>query len=442
MAAAPQQGKMNIIMLFVDDLGWADQGYRNPKFETPNIDALSKKCLNFERAYVGQPASSPSRASLLTGKEPVRLQLVRHIENRDAATGNEWNMWDGDPTLMPSLNYLPLEERTYGEALREQGYYNMFVGKWHLGGEEFWPEHQGFDYSYGVSEFGNVSSYYAPFFKFPKGADSTKATAKKGEFMTEYLTNKTVELIEGYDKEQPFLLSMSYYNVHTPNKGRVDLVARYKAKGLSDIDAQYAAQVTVVDESVGQIVAALEKSGQMDNTVIIYFSDQGGYFSNAPLRGRKDIKDTLAEGGIRVPLMIYYPGLTEKGAKCETPVQAIDIFPTMVEIASGKKCAEKQVNGVSLMPILKGGDIKKRDLHFFRAYHEQYAALIRGDWKIIKWIGAEKFQMYNLKYDIGETTDLQNVEPKLFESMKKALREWEMEAVPTYEQDYRERYKI
>lgn len=447
--AAKSNEKMNIVLLFVDDLGWADVGFRNPKFDTPNTDQLFRDGMSFERAYVGQPASSASRASLMTGMEPVRTGVVRHIENKDAASGRKYNMWDGDPTLMPSLNYLPLEFKTYAERMSELGYYNMFVGKWHLGEPEYWAEHQGFDEVWGESEFGNVSDYFAPFFKYPKGEDTTKDTAKKGEFMTDYLTDKAVEMIENYDKDQPFMMSFSYYNVHTPNQGRPELVEHYMKRGMSRKDANYAAQVAVVDKSVGQIRKAIEDKGISDNTVIIYFSDQGGYFTNYPLRGRKDIHDTLAEGGIRVPMAVYYPGVTKAGSTTEVPVQAIDFFPTFVEIAGGNPKSDKLVNGVSLMPLLKGKTIKERDIHFFRAYIEQYAAMIDGNWKIIKYMPEKDkmsdpctYEMYNITNDMSETTDLQKMYPERFEAMKKRLRAWEVEAVPEYKNDYRKRYNF
>lgn len=429
----------NIIFLFVDDLGWTDVGYKSPKFDTPNIDQLFAESMTFNRAYVAQPASSASRAGVLTGKEPVRVGVVRHIENKDAGSGREYNMWPNDPINMPSRNWMPLEEITFAERLHDYGYYNMFIGKWHLGGPEYWPTHQGYDDAYGLSDFGNVSDYYAPFFNYPKGDDTT-TDAPEETLMSDYLTDKAVDFIENYDRDQPFQLSMFYYNVHTPNIGRKDLVEIYKKRGMSERDANYAAQVAVVDMSVGAIRQALEDKGIADNTIVIYFSDQGGPFSNYPLRGCKLIDDTLAEGGIRVPLLIYYPNVTEAGSSCDTPVSAIDFYPTLIEIASGERCKDKQTQGVSLLPLLNGGSIKDRDLHFWRSYHDQYAAMIDGDWKIIKWYTG-KYQMYNLKSDIGETTDLQKIYPKRFEAMKSRLWRWELEAIPTYNDDYRDRIK-
>ncbi|MFI3286635.1 MAG: sulfatase [Rikenellaceae bacterium] len=439
--AAPKKGaasdKMNIVMLFVDDLGWTDLGFRQSKFETPNIDRLMSESMNFERAYVAQPASSASRAGLLTGQEPVRTGIVRHIENKDAGSGREFNMWPDDPINMPSRNWLELDQITYAERLKELGYYNMFVGKWHMGGEEYWPQNQGFDECFGLSDFGNVSSYYAPFFRYPAGDDTTTAVPE-GALMSDYLTDAAVDMIENYDGDKPFQMSMFYYNVHTPNEGRRDLVERYMKEGMSRLDANYAAQVAVVDMSVGEIRQAIEDKGIADNTIVIFFSDQGGPFSNYPLRGCKLIDDTLAEGGIRVPLLIHYPGVTKGGEVCDTPVSAIDFFPTFIEIASGKKCKDKQTQGVSLLPLINGKDIKERNLHFWRSYHDQYAAMICGDWKIIKRFSGS-YQMFNLRTDIGETTDIQNIEPERFEKMKAELWAWEKETIPAYEGDYRDR---
>ncbi len=435
--AATKEEKMNIVLLFVDDLGWADVGFRNPKFDTPNIDRLMGESMNFERAYVAQPASSASRAGLLTGKEPVRTGIVRHIENKDAGSGREYNMWSNDPINMPSRNWLPLDEVTYAERLQELGYYNMFVGKWHMGDTDYWADQQGFDQCFGLSDYGNVSSYYAPFFRFPNGDNTTK-DAPKGTLMSDYLTDRAVEMIESYDGEKPFQLSMFYYNVHTPNQGKKELVAMYKKRGMAERDANYAAQVAVVDNSVGRIRKALEEKGIAKNTVVVFFSDQGGPFNNYPLRGCKLIDDTMAEGGIRVPLLVYYPGVTKANSNCDTPVSAIDLYPTFVEIASGKECKDKQIQGTSLLPLLKGKKMQERNLYFWRSYHDQYAALICGDWKIIKWYSG-KYQMYNLRTDVGETTDVQQVETKRFEQMKKDLWQWEQQTIPTYEDDYRER---
>lgn len=424
------QEQPNIVILFVDDLGWADVGYRNPLFDTPNIDALAKEGMDFERAYIASPSCSPSRASILTGKEPVRIKMVRHIiekENKLGTMDGEYNMWTKDPVQMPSINHLPLEEITYAERLKEFGYYNMFIGKWHSGVEEYHPIHQGFDAQYGTGNHGHPKGYYQPFF----AEGSPLPNIPEEEYLTDVLTDEAERFIKEYDNKEPFMLNLWYYNVHGPHYGRKDLIEKYEAKGMEAKYANYGAMVEAVDESVGRVRAALKARGIEDNTVILFTSDQGGYFTNYPLRGKKNGGYTLNEGGARVPFIFHYPGVTKSGSKCETPIQTLDVYSTLVEIASGKDQKDKQVNGVSIMPLLKGDDIEDRELYFLRSYEDQYAAIIEGDWKLIKYHSGN-VQLYNVKEDIGEVSNLVFVHPKKTKALKAKLEAWEKEAVPEF----------
>ncbi len=423
------KNKPNVVVLFVDDLGWADLNHKNPLFETPNIMKLGDDGMSFERAYVSSPACSPSRASLLTGKEPVRFQMVRHIKQEDK-TGrnkNKFGLWKRDPAQMPSINWLPLEEVTYAERLRDFGYFNMFIGKWHLGHEEYHPINQGFHEQYGTGNHGHPDNYYPPYFEH----GNPLKEVSKDQYLTETLTDKAVDFIKTYDKKEPFMLNLWYYNVHSPHIGRKDLVEKYKAKGMDGKYANYGAMVETIDESVGRVRAALMERGITDNTVILFTSDQGGFFTNFPLRGKKNGGYTLNEGGARVPFIVYYPGLTKAGTKCNTPIQTLDIYSTLVEIASGKDQLDKQVDGVSLMPLLKGNEIEKRDLFFFRSYEDQYAAIIDGDWKLIKYHSGV-VQLYNVKQDKGEVSNLVFVNPRKTKELKEKLQAWENEAVPKH----------
>ena len=426
-----KKDKPNILLFFVDDLGWADLGYRNPVFHTPNIDQLMKEGMDFSRAYIATPTSSPSRASLLTGKEPVRLRMVRHIPegekygfDAEGRTREPFHLWDGDPARMPSRNWLPLEEITYAERLKEAGYYNVHVGKWHLGSEEFHPVRQGFDEQLGTSNYGHPKSYYQPYF-IPL---NPLADASKDAYLTDVLTEMTEQFITSYDKDKPFLISLWYYNVHGPFVGRKDLVEKYKKEGLEGRYAEYAAQVSAVDESVGRIRKALKEKGLDENTVILFLSDQGGFFENGPLSGGKIGGNTLGEGGARVPFIVYYPNITKGGSTCDVPVQSIDIYPTLIEIASGEKCKDKGINGVSLLPLLKGGKIKDRNLYFFRSYEDQYAAVIQVDWKL-KAYHSGKFELYNLRDDIGEHNNLIDSSVRIANRLKAELAKWEKEVL-------------
>ncbi|WP_066633023.1 sulfatase [Labilibacter marinus] len=428
VSAKKKQEQPNIVLLFVDDLGWADLGYRNTLFETPNIDQLSKEGSDFERAYIASPSCSPSRASILTGKEPVRFQMARHIvegENKLASIEGDFNMWKKDPVQMPSINHLPLEEVTYAERLKEFGYYNMFIGKWHSGTEDYHPIHQGFDEQYGTGNHGHPKSYYPPFFAHGNPLEDIKE-----DYLTDVLTDKAVDFIETYKKKQPFMLSLWYYNVHGPHIGRKDLIGKYEAKGMDNRYANYGAMVEAMDESVGRVRSALKAKGISDNTVVIFTSDQGGYFTNYPLRGKKNGGYTLNEGGARIPFIVYYPGVS-KPVKINTPIQTLDVYSTLVEIASGKDQKDPQVNGVSLMPLIKGDNIEDRDLYFHRSYEDQYAAVISGDWKLIKYHSGN-VQLYNVVKDPGEVSNLVFVHPQKTKELKDRLAAWEKEAVPSY----------
>lgn len=426
------QNGPNIVLLFVDDQGWADVGYRNDLLLTPNIDELKNDGLDFTRAYIATPTCSPSRASLLTGKEPVRLQMVRHIpvgkNGKLIDAGNGFSMLNTDPAQMPTRNFLPLEETTYAERLKAFGYYNMFIGKWHLGNEIHHPIHQGFDEQYGTANAGHPKDYYAPFFgpnekaldDFPKSA-----------YLTDVLTDKAEDFIHNFDKSRPFMLSLWYYTVHNPHVGRKDWLTTYKKQGLTGKYAEYAAMVSAMDESVGRVRKALEEKGIADNTVILYISDQGGDFSNAPLTGGKNGGNALGEGGARVPFIMYYPGVTRPGSTCDVPVQSIDIYPTLVEIASGKEFTDKAIQGVSLLPLLKGGTLAHRNLYFFRSYEDQYAAVISGHWKLIKYHSGNN-KLFDLRIDIGEQKNRIEEYPEKTKVLMKDLERWEREAVPRF----------
>lgn len=417
----------NIILLFVDDWGWMDVGYRNNKYVTPNINQLKEESMEFTRTYVSTPTCSPSRASILTGKEAVRMQMVRHIvhSNPDGSNDDKFSFWKKDPVQRPSINYLPLEEVTYAEALKEYGYYNAFFGKWHLGHTPYHPIHQGFDEQNGTTNWGHPKSYYPPYFKSGFGE------MKEGEFLTDNLTNQTTSFIKDYDKEQPFMISLWYYGVHGPHVGKKEHLDLYK--GLPKREQQYGAMVTAVDESVGQIREALKLKGLDENTIIILTSDQGGFFSQAPLSGGKIGGNTLGEGGARVPMLIHTPDPSNHKKEIDTPVSTIDIFPTLMEIASQKKYKNTGIQGVSLWSTINGKKkIKDRNLYFMRSYEDQYASVIQNDWKLVKYHSGKK-TLFNIALDQSEKNDLYTVETKVAKELEDALLDWENEVYSTWE---------
>lgn len=428
--AAPALGgeKPNIVLFFVDDMGWSDLGYRNPAFESPHINALAAESMDFQQAYIATPTCSPSRATLLTGQHPARLKMVRHIPNnaehgfdKFQRTDQEFNLWPTDPAQFPCRNWLPLEHTSYAEALKAQGYYNLFVGKWHLGHEAYHPIHQGFDRQIGTSNAGHPSSYFPDYFK-----NSDVLEDEKEKYLTDRLTDDTIEFIESYDEDKPFMVSMWYYNVHGPHQGKKDYLKHFEAKGLTGRYANYAAMVKSVDDSVGRIRAALKAKGLDDNTIIIFLSDQGGYFENPPFHGGKR-SDTLYEGGARVPFMINWPGVT-KASQNQSVVQSTDLFPTLVEIAGGDPSVYPNMDGVSLLDTIRNDTVLERGepLFGYRAYEDLYASVREGDWKLLAYRSGT-LKLYNVVQDIGEKTDLAAKHPGRVKSLTNKLKRWEKE---------------
>ena len=432
-AAQPSVGrftKPNIVLFFIDDLGWSDLGYRNRVFESPNIDRLAQEGIDFQQAYIACPTCSPSRATLLTGKHPARLKMVRHISDTapdvDSGTSGrtipEFALLATDPAQFPSRNWLPLELPTYAEALKELGYYNLFVGKWHLGPAKYHPIHQGFDREIGTSNAGEPRSYYPPYF-----GNSKVLAEEKERYLTDKLTDETVNFIEHYDKNQPFTISFWHYAVHAPHIGRKDLVEHFEARGLTGKYAQYAAMVKAVDESVGRVRDALDKKGMAKNTIIIFLSDQGGYFENPPFHGGKTV-DTLYEGGARVPFIFHWPGVTKDGSTNNSIVQSTDLFPTLVEIAGGDPAKYAPLDGVSLLPTIKNNSTLKRGepIYGYRAYEDLYTSVRDGDWKLLAYRSGT-LKLYNIANDIGEKDDLARKHTEKVQELKARLVKWETE---------------
>lgn len=402
-AAAP-----NFLILFVDDLGWRHVAYQGGVYDTPRIDRLAAESTVFSRAYIPTPTCSPSRAALLTGRHPARLDIVRHVPtsakygfDEYGRTEQELHTWENDPSGWRSRNWLPLEETTIAEALKPLGYRTAFFGKYHLGHEPYHPVRQGFDEQFGVSNFGHPKSYYPPY--WPVGDPYA------GESGDRYLTDRVADDVVAYlgdrrGEEQPFLAMVFFYNVHAPHIGRRDLVPKYLERGLSDDQAQLAAMVEATDDAIGRILDALEESGREDDTYVVFLGDQGGLRYNEPLRGGKPGGTALYEGGARVPMAIRVP--SRPGTKEPVPVVSTDVFPTLVELAGGDPAEHQPLDGLSLVPLLNGaGTLDREALFLERHYEDQYAAVVAGDWKLIAyWSG--KRELYDLAADPFEQRDL------------------------------------
>jgi len=421
----------NIVLLLVDDLGWADVGCNGSTFyATPSIDSLASAGMRFTDAYAACPVCSPTRASIQTGKYPARLQLTDFLVGRRQPNS---------PILTAEFrHYLPLEEVTLAEALRPAGYKSAHMGKWHLGTEQYFPERQGYDVNVGGTRAGAPASYFYPAWK-----KNVPLEGSDGQYLTDRLTDEAVKFI-AQNKDRPFFLNLCYYNVHIPIQARKDLLARYqeRARGLKpdapQRNAHYGAMVAAVDESVGRILKTLDEQHLVDNTVVIFTSDNGGLSvpegphtpatSNAPLRAGKGY---LYEGGIREPLLVRWPGRVKAGSVCREPVCSIDLYPTILAIA-GVRPAEKQiVDGVSLLPLLQGQvESLNRDAlywhypHFSNQGGRPGAAIRAGRYKLIERYEDGSLELYDLQEDLGEQSNLAEKQPDKTRQLQEKLARW------------------
>ncbi len=428
--------KPNIILVLIDDYGWADTGCYGSKYHrTPNIDALAARGMRFTDAYAAAPVCSPTRAALMTGKHPARLHLTEWLPGRGDMPAQKL-------ARPPIRQELPLEETTVAEALKQAGYATAHIGKWHLGGEGFEPERQGFDLNVAGDHTGTPLSYFAPYQRDGRFMPKLE-TAPAGEYLPDRLTSEAEHFIEQY-KDKPFFLYFPHYSVHIPMKAKAELIAKYRAMPKPERGQNnpvYAAMVESMDDSIGRLTRKLEQLGLSDDTVFIFTSDNGGLATpegpdtpptnNAPLRAGKGY---LYEGGIRVPLIVTWPKHIKASSVNHTPVYSADLFATAVELAGLKNATG--VDGLSLLPLLTGRGQFKRDALYWHYPHYSNqsvngghldhpgAAIRQGDYKLIEFYQDNHVELYDLKNDIGERNDLARSRPQQAAQMRQKLAAW------------------
>lgn len=426
--AAPA-GRPNLVLILADDLGWTDVGYQGRRYDTPNIDRFAQQGMVFTRAYSACPTCSPTRASILTGQHPARLRLVRHIPagrafgfDRFGRTNEPFHLLPTDPAQFPSRNWLPLEATTIAKALKPLGYHSAFAGKWHLGHEPYHPVRHGFDEQSGVTNYGHPGSYYPPYWPVKEADPYAGAPAEK--YLDDRVADDAIAYLERRGAGGPFLLAVFFYGVHSPHIGRKDLVPKYEQRGYRGAQAQYGAMVEAMDSAAGRILSALDRLGLARNTVVVFVSDQGGAFPQAPLRGGKTGGTALYEGGARVPLAVRWPGKVKPGSRTETRVISNDFFPTFVELAGGDPRAHRPLDGRSLVPELTGrASSPPRPLILYRHYEDLYAAVLDGDWKLIASLKGDH-ELYRLADDPGEANNVAAKFPARREELLAVLARW------------------
>jgi arylsulfatase A-like enzyme len=448
------QQQPNIIFILIDDLGWRDLTcYGSTYYETPNLDRLASEGMTFSDAYAACPVCSPTRASILTGKYPATVGVTDWID---------WGNWvhpaRGRLVDAPYIDHLPLDETSLAAALKTVGYHTWHVGKWHLGGEPYLPGDHGFDLNIGGCHWGApLNGYFSPYDipGFENGPE--------GEYLTDRLTDEAVKLIENVNGA-PFFLNLWYYAVHTPIQAKPELITRFEEKaremGLDDIDPfdigdpfptehkkelritrrlvqsdpVYAAMVYTLDENIGRLMDALDRTGQADKTIVIFTSDNGGLATaegsptcNAPL---SEGKGWMYEGGTREPLIFRWPGVIKPGTSCQVPVTSPDFYPTFLEMVGAPHNPEQHTDGTSLMPLLKGATSLNREAIFWHYPHygnqggTPGSSLRAGDYKLIHFFEDDHLELYNLRVDIEEEHNLAHLNPQLTAELARMLADW------------------
>lgn len=459
--------KMNILLFIADDLGYKDLGcYGSTFYETPNLDKLANQGVRFTDGYASCSVCSPTRASLQTGKYPAKVEVTDWIKGRQFHTGpTAKDRWQP----LPFKHQLELEENTIADVLKKQGYKTFFAGKWHLGEtEEFWPENQGYDINKGGWSRGwPQGGYFSPY-ENPKLEDGPE-----GEYLPDRLADETIRFLEE-NSHRPFFACLSFYLVHNPLQAKDEVIEKYKEKRkVNGIDKEkeftsdkewikhatnssgrragddpgrggykervvqgqeiYASMIESIDENIGRVLDTLKKLGADKNTLIIFTSDNGGLSTaegsptcNLPLRAGKGWS---YEGGVRVPYIIKSPDLKKAGSVNNMPISSIDVFPTILASANIDASNFDEIDGINLMPYLETDKWPQRSLFWHYPHYSNQggnpgSAVRYGDYKLIDDFETGKKELYNLKDDIGETTDLAAEIPEITTKLSKMLDDW------------------
>ncbi len=425
--------KPNIIFILVDDMGYMDVGFNGNKYyQTPNIDRIAREGMKFTNAYANASNCAPTRACLMSGQYSTTHGIYT-VSNSDRGKSS-------DRRLVPHPNTTVLDTSFYtvSEMLKGAGYVTGHFGKWHLGrGVLTGPTGQGFDMNIGGNHKGSPKSYFSPY-KNDKITDGPV-----GEYLTDRLYGEVLSFIND-NKDTCFFAYLSHYAVHTPIQAKKSLKEKYDTllpKNMSPRNPKYAAMVESVDQGVGAVLDKLDELGITDNTMIVFFSDNGGVSyitSMKPLRG---YKGTYYEGGIREPMAVRWPSKVAAGTVCDEPVIGMDFYPTFKEIVNGEIPAGYKLHGVSILPLLEqAGDIDRGSLYWHAPYYLQRykgepelfrctpsSAIRKGKWKMIQYFETGNIELFNLEKDLAERYDSAEFLPDTVKILLADLKAWRKE---------------
>ena len=422
--AQTAQRPLNFVLVLVDDYGATDLACYGSKFyRTPHLDRLASEGMRFTQAYSACTVCSPSRAAILTGKYPARLHLTDWI----AGHSYPW------AKLKPPAwtQHLPLEERTIAEALKPLGYATASIGKWHLtppaGDPAFMPEKQGFDVNKAGTFRGSPPSYFSPY------KIDTLEDGPAGEYLTDREQAEASAFIRQH-RNQPFFVYLPHHTVHTPLQAKQALIEKYKAAvdpNGPQRNPVYAAMIESLDENIGKLMRTLEETGVADRTVVMVTGDNGGWLPSTNTNlGMRAGKGSAYEGGVRVPLIVRWPGAVRAGSTSDTPVIGCDLYPTILEMAGAKPASRQIIDGRSIVPLLRNAGRWNRQEIFWHYPHYHpggatpYSAIRQADWKLIRFYEDDRMELYNLRTDPEEKNDVSTSNASKRTELRKRLDKW------------------
>lgn len=434
---AAAKDRPNFVVIIADDLGWRDLGFMGSDYHrTPHIDRLAAEGLAFTQAYANAPVCAPTRAAILSGMYSARTGVYTVGGSGNSRRSSSDGVDISKLSLTTPRNQSSLDPgiTTLPEALREAGYATGHVGKWHLGrtSGSTGPTAHGFTSSIGASRGGGTRTYYAPY-----GLSDLDRTASEGEYLTDRLTEEAVDFVKE-NQDRPFLLWLGHYAVHTPIEADPEVLKQVERwpTGRQHDNAEYAAMLVSLDNSVGRITQTLDELGLAENTVVVFVSDNGGgrrVTDNAPLR---DSKGSLYEGGVRIPCVVRYPGVVEAGRETDEPVLLFDLYPTLLDLANLKPNRRQPIDGLSWRPLLEGKSKldEERPLVWYNPTYNisrrgtvsngPRAVIRQGDWKMHYDFESKQSQLYNLGHDLGESRDLADSNASIVKSLERELKKW------------------
>ena len=412
---------MNVIFIMADDLGWMDlrcQG--NPILRTPAIDKLASGGMRFTSAYAAAPVCSPTRAAIMTGLAPARLHITQH-------GADSKRFWPDDRLVQPphTNHELSLKTNTIAERLKAIGYATGFFGKWHLGEDQkFWPTQHGFDVNLGGCGFGGPPTYFDPY-RIP-----SLPSRKTGEYLTDRLADEAISFMRR-EKNKPMFVCLWTYNPHYPFEAPAEMVAHYEGKrGPGLKNPVYGGQIEATDRAVGRVLDELDRLDIAEKTVVVFTSDNGGWSGatdNRPLRAGKGY---LYEGGLRVPLIIRWPGVTKSGTASDSPVISMDLTATILDAAGVKLRESESLDGESLRPLFNGGELNRTALFFhyphfaFHKANRPGSAIRYGKHKLILRYDDDSIELFDLENDLGENKNLAEENSEMALQLRGKLQEW------------------